>query len=430
MSSSTSTDSFRNDHYVPQTYLRHFTEEYINGKSKPASIPVYRRTGGRCGPQPVDIVCGEKGFYDNHEIDTIWTKAEKDWPDTVKKIEENDTSEGAISKLLNFLAFQYVRTPTYIEPLARRLRNRQLHKVEWEGKMVNAMTVDVAIPKEIFDVILTEVESVRKSLRADYNWTIYESRPGEFFFTSDTPVRLVPDTQEIVFPITCKRLARGKLRLAAQSFNFHYATASQSKMQRLNKYSLESANGHVFYPFDTPEVADIVKAGTRPISYDPIDGGRSWGAQSVQHSLKTLKGCWISYPRIALNGIKHPNQLRAVTSKPRPSFRSLLHSEEKSRQSYNDDACYDQQRPRRGVQQFAREAGARNNPVDATGTSHDDQPNSGEDNDNTGQHAHQELHELHLHQAVHLLVSQRPCLYVNNMSQQVAPSQQPNYCVP
>jgi hypothetical protein len=276
------TDELRNDHYVPRTYLRHFTQEYTEGKAKASHIPVFSRYGRSYGSQLIDTVGCEPGFYDKHEIDSLWTKAEKDWPETVQGVEAEMDTDNFAAKILNFIAFQYVRTPTHIEPIARRLQlaNGQRKKVELDGKMVNAMFCDITPSKAVFDEILTEVETVRKALHRKFKWTIYGARTGEFFFTSDNPVREVSETEELIFPITCRHLARGKMRKDGEAFSFRYAMASDSKMKRFNRLSLESAKDYIFYPFDTTAVLDRIKADARPISYDPLDGGRSWGSTS------------------------------------------------------------------------------------------------------------------------------------------------------
>jgi hypothetical protein len=131
----------------------------------------------------------------------------------------------------------------------------------------------------VFDAILQEVGDIRKALQKRFKWTVYRVHNEDHLFTSDNPVSWVKETEEMIFPITCKHVARGKIRGAGEPFSFHYSTASKSKADRFNTRTLRGAKDFLYHPIDSDKTSAHIKANARPVSHDPMDPmtGRSWG---------------------------------------------------------------------------------------------------------------------------------------------------------
>ena len=191
------------DHYIPRTYLRHFTKKYLSGE-RGGELAVYNLFNFRYRRASINVHIGfEEGFYANHAIDKRWQAEEMKWPRVVEKLQSRADDVAVISDLLRFAAIQVGRVPVNMERVAKAMAFQKARKVPLPGQPGRAgMIVDMVSTAELLDAV-DEGNTRRIDLFGSFtSWTCHHSQTAELLFTSDNPCLIVAETSSIYFPLS------------------------------------------------------------------------------------------------------------------------------------------------------------------------------------------------------------------------------------
>ena len=193
----------KNQHYVPQFYLRNFS-------SNERSIVLYRIKSKRPPVRNAAIknICSEDYFYDrDNSIEAALSQREDDWSAVLKEIIEQKQIRQLTDKtsLQEFVSYQYTRTRGLLNHVSSMVQKLLLY-IFFQDKVLQAndeKTQKEVVIEEIQKFakeyakdsitpawLLTMTDDMTKGI-SDLRITILDNQTSKNFITSDTPVIMI-----------------------------------------------------------------------------------------------------------------------------------------------------------------------------------------------------------------------------------------------
>jgi len=266
------------DQYLPRTYLRNFTPEYLTGK-KGGIIEVYSLWSERHRSASISKHVGfELDFYDNHPLDKAWQDLEEKWPETVGALQSRSTAAVVVDTLLSFLAIQFVRVPTMMERVSRQLslRNMKTVDIEFEGRKTKAAVMDMVKTSDVLDTIATMLPGIKQSATDEYVWTCYHDPFRLKFITCDNPCHYNWTTGESFLPLALDLGLFGTLRDKGRKPSVRHRQISHEDIRKFNRLIIENAKRFVYCHTSSKRLVDRIKRHRSDTLVDPMHGGRSF----------------------------------------------------------------------------------------------------------------------------------------------------------
>jgi hypothetical protein len=266
------------DHYVPRTYLRGFTAEYLLGKS--GETLFYFHPGLTAFPTAriEKLVACEPDFYSRHPIDKHWAQTiENEWPRLRDRVSAKDRSHATRDLLFWFTAAQLLRTPAYLKQVANRLSFSAARTITTvlDGRPVKGKFIDMAKTFDCVEVIAKQWPVVRAQLEQDFRWSIYHTpnSTADYFITSDNPCT-IDKRGNLRMPISLKMALKGEPIRPGESANFRHRTATREIVYEVNKTTIAGCTSYVFAHEGTPAMLKVVRKHW--VESDPATLGRGF----------------------------------------------------------------------------------------------------------------------------------------------------------
>lgn len=271
------------DHFLPKTYLRHFTAGYLEGISD-GRIEAYSVSFERHRSVSINKHVGfEHDLYAGHPLDKAWQTNEQRWPSVVEALRSADLRDEIISDLLTFTAIQFCRVPSSMEAVARQVAfsNRRVVQTELNGESVNAMMLDMVYTRQVLDQIERVLPSTISIAKTNYHWDIFCNQTDELFLTNDQPCMWDRESGGVVFPISLELALVGTYtETPRQEASVKVKKAKPNIIRKINRETIRKANRLIFAPYITSDLLRFFRKAKKEKNLDPMNGGRSFSNSS------------------------------------------------------------------------------------------------------------------------------------------------------
>jgi hypothetical protein len=281
------------DHYVPRTYLRHFTGEYLKGE-RGGELNVYDLF--RFRPRRASInrhVASEENFYANHAIDKRWQADETQWPSVIEAIKADNLSPDSILSLLRFAAIQVGRVPASMEKIARTLAYRNAKRFPLPGQPGKiGMVMDMVPTAELLDHVQGAILEGIEWFQYFTTWTCYRNQTSEPFLTSDNPCVTINNPSSVYFPLALDLALVGEAdgrRLREPDLQYRQAT--NAMVRKINVQIVRSADDYIYSSLASDDLTRFLKKQRKGV--DRMETfGRTFAPQpDVTDEKKFLEMC-------------------------------------------------------------------------------------------------------------------------------------------
>lgn len=266
------------DHYLPRTYLRNFTPEYLT-KKKGGIIEVYSLWSERHRRASISKHVGfEPDLYDNHPLDKAWQDVEQKWPETIAALQSHSTADATVETLLSFFTVQFVRVPAMMERVSRQLslRNMKTVDIEFEGRKSRAAVMDTVKTSDVLDALAKMLPDIKQSATDEYVWTCYHNPLRLKFITCDNPCYYNWTTGESFFPLALDMGLFGKLTDKGRKPSIRHRQISHDQIRKFNRLTIGNAKRFVYCHTSSRRLVEGIARHRSDTLLDPMQGGRTF----------------------------------------------------------------------------------------------------------------------------------------------------------
>jgi Protein of unknown function (DUF4238) len=265
------------DHFIPRTYLRSFTPEYLKG-TPGGELITYAVHRDRYKKVSLNRHIGfEPDLYNAHPIDKQWQEHERRWPTTLAALKQRSTAVDILEELFTFATIQFVRVPQFMELIARQLAvaNRRTVETEWEGKPLRGVILDNPSVDNVLDNIAARMPELRNTVGREYKWTCCHNSTSELFLTSDNPFAYRGDSDDFAFPLSLDIAVWGETS-ESESHIFNHSNGTSELVRKINRRTVKNAERLVFSHQMSNDLRRFIKRHHTPLNLDPMAHGRTW----------------------------------------------------------------------------------------------------------------------------------------------------------
>lgn len=265
------------DHFVPRAYLRGFTCKNTAGDDT-GRIVVYVPGLGLSKTLGInkDIAC-EPEFYNKHPLDKQWSATiERTWPDIRTRLAEREASPNLLDGLFQFVSAQWIRTPRYMNCLARplALQKATVSEIQFQGGKFEGMFVDIVKTNEVTSFLPAHWKAARAIMEKEYAWQIFHALPPQFFLTNDNPVQCDPTTGRVTAPLSLNMALVGTWLDADGTMEFSHADATPDVIENVNHAIVAGCDSFVYAHEQTDKLRRFVQKNH--VRRDILAMGRSF----------------------------------------------------------------------------------------------------------------------------------------------------------
>jgi hypothetical protein len=264
------------DHFVPRTYLRGFTCKNPAGDNTglivvyPAGFGVSKTLGINAA-----VAC-EPEFYDKHPLDKKWSETiERTWPAVRTRLENREVTPDLLDELFQFASAQWIRTPRYMNEVARllALQKATISPIEFQGHKGNGMFLDMTSTNEVMAILPVLWADERAALEEDYAWQVFHGLPRHAFLTSDNPAQCDP-SRRVTMPLSLDMALVGTLLGDDSKGTFNHVDATPDVINEINRTTVAGCDSFVYAHEATEELRRFVEKNY--VSRDLLLRGRSF----------------------------------------------------------------------------------------------------------------------------------------------------------
>lgn len=268
------------DHFIPRTYLRGFTREYLT-EQRGGELVVYNPSSGNSHSLSINnhVAC-EPEFYNNHPLDREWSQTiERTWPDIRTRLKNGENTPELLDQLFWFVSAQFIRTESFMNRIAGQLawQNRRESRVPLDQREVNAVFMNLVDTTSVMNQVQAAWPTARQALETDYVWTVYHNHSDRLFLTSDDPCQLDDQTQKVVMPLALDLAIEGRVIADDEEPHLGHSDAPRDVVRKINQGVVQECRLLVYSHEQSDGLRRFVMRHYRPPS-SPLLGdlGRSF----------------------------------------------------------------------------------------------------------------------------------------------------------